>query len=68
MPRMPDMSGFAGLVARASARRQHGPGAAVSGASAGRQRNLGRGAFGIRAFLGTGPLGICSDCGSALSR
>ena len=35
--------------------------AAVSG-------SLGRGAFGIRPAFGIGPLGICSDCGSAFSR
>jgi hypothetical protein len=33
-----------------------------------RQRNLGRGGFGSRPDLGIGPLGACSDCGSALSR
>ncbi len=32
------------------------------------QRNLGRGAFGIRPVFGNGPFGICSDCGSAFSR
>src|ERR1035438_2254958 len=35
---------------------------------AGCQRNFGRGAFGILPVLGIGPLGICSDCGSAFSR